>query len=73
MTKKQKKPLTNEHLLKDLPDNFALATEAMKIAYQDLELGREFSLTGVLNGVVKTHKTEEVIETAADIEEEQGE
>ncbi|MCH9620644.1 MAG: hypothetical protein S4CHLAM20_00440 [Chlamydiia bacterium] len=71
--KKNKKLLTNEHLLTDLPNNFALAEEAMKIAYRDLELGKEFSLQGVLNGVVKTHKIEEIIETVCEIEEEQGE
>lgn len=66
--KKQKKLLTNEHLLKDLPNNFSLAEAAMQIAYHDLELGREFSLQGVLNGVTKTQKTEEVVETKCTIE-----
>jgi len=72
--KKKKKPLTNEHLLKDLPNNFSLAEEAMHIAYNDLEMGREFSLQGVLNGVGKCHqKTEEVIETVCEVESTEGE
>lgn len=55
--KKNNKLLTNEHLLKDLPNNFALADAAIQIAYKRLAMEQGFDLQKVLNEVVKTHET----------------
>ncbi|MCH9617661.1 MAG: hypothetical protein SP4CHLAM5_00860 [Chlamydiia bacterium] len=59
--KKNSKLLTNEHLLKDLPNSFSLADAAIQIAYRKLETGGEFDLQKVLNEVVKTHESQVVI------------
>jgi hypothetical protein len=62
--KKNNKLLTNEHLLKDLPNSFALADAAIQIAYKKLAMGQEFDLQKVLNEVVKTHESHvEISET----------
>jgi hypothetical protein len=58
--KKLKKPLTNEHLLKDLPNNFALAEAAIQIAYKNLAMGKEFNLEDVLKSVTYGQKPSEV-------------
>ena len=63
--KKKNKLLTNEHLLKDLPNSFSLADAAIQIAYKKLETGQEFDLQKVLNEVVKTHESHvEIAETS---------
>jgi len=57
--KKFKKPLTNEHLLKDLPNNFALAEAAIQIAYKNLAMEKEFNLEDVLKSVTYGQKPSE--------------
>ena len=65
--KKPNKLLTNEHLLERKENNFALAEAAIQIAYKNIEMGKGFSLQGVLNEVVKTNNPEEVLETLVDV------
>ncbi len=60
--KKLKKPLTNEHLLKDLPNNFALAEAAIQIAYKNLAMGKEFNLEDVLKSVAYGQKPFEAVD-----------
>ena len=60
--KKPSKLLTNEHLLKGVSNTFALADEAIQIAYKKLENGQEFDLQRVLNEVVKAHDHETEVE-----------
>lgn len=67
--KKPNKLLTNEHLLKDLPNNFALAEAAIEVAHNLLEAGHTFNLQKVLNSVVKAKE----IETEVSVEIKEGE
>ena len=62
--KKLKKPLTNEHLLKDLPNNFALAEAAIQIAYKNLAMGKEFCLEDVLKSVVQGQRPAVNVDTS---------
>ena len=67
--KKPTKLLTNEHLLENQENNFSLAEAAIEKARKDIEQGREFSLQGVLDDVLKAQKPEEILESIVEIEE----
>ena len=58
--------LTNEYLKKNFTDNFTLALSAIDIGRNLIDAGKEFNLSGLLNGIAKKEDEQEV----AEIEEE---